>query len=153
MCVAFELNKQELRPGRAVAYWIQKIAEQHVWAGFAKRESIGWWKKKGGTLVDIPATRFAERSDKDGRLIWDDVPPGNVIRGLVDPNDGKPLLKVVTRASTPEELDKFEHSRMPVIEAPLFSAEPTLLVPVEREKPRKPPKEAGPPKPVQGELF
>jgi hypothetical protein len=154
MCARFEINKKELRPGKSVAYWLEKNAAQLPWAGFAKRESIGWWKGKGGTVVDIPATRFAERSDKDGRLIWDDVPAGNVIRGLIDPNEGKPLLKVVTRASTEEELARFEHPRMPVIEAPLFSAEPTGLVSEQPwPQPPEPVKELPAARPVQGELL
>ena len=74
-------------------------------------------------MVDVPAERFAERSDRDGQLRWDDVLRGYVVRGLIDPNDGKPLLKIVTRASTAEELARFEHPRMPLIEPPLFSAE------------------------------
>ena len=153
MCARFEINKKELRPGKSVGFWLRQNAQQLVWAGFAKKESLGWWKKKGGETVDIPATRFAERSDKDGRLIWDDVPAGNVIRGLVDPNEGTPLLKVVTRASTDEELAKFEHARMPLIEAPLFSAEDTGLV-TEEPLPRRPsPAKEVPSRPVQGELF
>jgi hypothetical protein len=104
--------------------------------------------------VDIPAKRFAERSDKDGHLTWDDVPAGQVVRGVIDPNEGKPLLKVVTSASTPEELAKYEHERVPLIEPPLYSAEDTGL-PFEQPKPRapkaKPVQEA--PGSAQGELF
>ncbi len=74
-------------------------------------------------MVDVPAARFAERSERDRQLRWDDVACGSVVRGLIDPNAGKPLLKIVTRASTPEELVRFEHPRMPLIELPLFSAE------------------------------
>lgn len=156
MCVAFELNNKELRPGRSVAYWLEHNRAKLPWAGFARKESIGWWKKiKGGTYVDIPATRFAERSDRTGEVTWDDVPAGNVIRGLIDPNEGKPLLKVVTRASTPEELAKYEHDRVPLIEPPLFSAEDTGL-PIDDPLPRRPkakPVKEAPTDPVQGELF
>jgi hypothetical protein len=35
-----------------------------------------------------------------------------------------PLIKVVTRASTEEELNFFEHPRMPLLETPLFDAIP-----------------------------
>ena len=45
-----------------------------------------------------------------------------MVRGIVDPNEGKPLLKIVTRASTEAELLRFEHPRMPLIETPIFSA-------------------------------
>jgi hypothetical protein len=88
-------------------------------------------------------------------LTWDDVPAGQVVRGVIDPNEGKPLLKVVTRASTPEELAKYEHDRMPLIEPPLYSAEYTG-VPFEQPKPRAPkakPAQEAPDGPVQGDLF
>ncbi len=124
MCAALELNSRMLRPGCLVRAWRRdQILAALVWAGFARKESLGWWKKNGGEFVDVPAHRFAERSDRDRQLRWDDVPPGLIVRGLVDPNDGKPLLKIVTRASTEEELVRFEHPRMPLIEPPLFSAE------------------------------
>ena len=71
-------------------------------------------------LLDIYADRFAERSDNTGKLIWDAVPNRFVIRGLLDRQSGEPLIKIVTRASTPEEIQKFQHPRMPVLEAPLF---------------------------------
>jgi hypothetical protein len=124
MCAAFELNSRVLRPGKLIRVWRERQPATLVWAGFARRESVGWWRKNGADLVDIPAERFAERSDRDRQLRWDAVPAGMVIRGLVDPHEGKPLLKVVTRASTAEELARFEHDRMPLLELPLFSAEP-----------------------------
>lgn len=124
MCAAFELNSRMVRPGKVAALWQRAGAARLVWAGFARSESLAWWIRKGGELADIPAHRFAERSDRDGKLRWDEVPPGLVLRGLIDPNDGKPLLKVVTRASTEAERTLFEHPRMPVMELPLFSAEP-----------------------------
>lgn len=81
--------------------------------------------------MDVPAHRFAERSTTTGKLIWDDVPSGQIVRGLIDPNNGKPLLKIVTRSSSEEELAHYEHPRMPLIELPLFSAE---IVPVTIEE-------------------
>jgi len=122
MCAAFELNSRVIRPGKRVGVWRDGQAEQLVWAGFARHEVLGWWEKQGGELVDVPADRFAERSNRDRQLRWDDLPPGFVVRGLVAAPNGTPLLKVVTRASTEEELSRFEHPRMPVIEAPLFNA-------------------------------
>ncbi len=79
---------------------------RHVWAGFARVEILDWWKHKGGILLDIYADRFAERSDQTRKLIWDDVPTGLAIRGLLDREFGELLIKVVTRASTPDELQK-----------------------------------------------
>jgi len=32
----------------------------------------------------------------------------------------EPLFKIVTRTSKPEELDRFQHSRMPSLEKPSF---------------------------------
>lgn len=126
MCARFELNQTRLAPGKPVSVWLaENVQGEFVWAGFATVEKLAFWtKRRGGKLVDVPAQRFAERSNRDGRLIWDDVPPDEVIRGLVDPNDGKPVLKIVTRESTTEELQRFEHPRMPMIEKPLFSATP-----------------------------
>ena len=144
MCAALELNKTMLRPGGWVCVWAQMTGLRLVWAGFARRETLPWWKKKGGELVDVPAERFAERSGLTGELRWDDVPRGQVGRGIIDRSGKTPLLKVVTRASDAAELARFEHPRMPLLEAPLFSSEPVgedLVLP--------------PPKPqwVQGSLF
>lgn len=139
MCAQYDSLGKIRRPGKLAGIWrARDEATQLVWAGFAKQENLAWWKRCGGVLVDIPADRFAERSDRDRRLIWEDMPGGHVIRGLIDPHEGHPLLKVVTRASTASELSHFEHPRMPLIEAPLYS-----LDPVDVEEPPS----------AQGELF
>jgi hypothetical protein len=124
MCAALGKQTKILRPGKLIGLWRQGRAEQLTWAGFVRSESLKWWKRQGGELVDVPADRFAERSDRDRQLRWDDIPPGLVVRGLVDPHEGQPLLKIVTRRSTPEEFSRFEHDRMPLLEAPIFSAAP-----------------------------
>jgi hypothetical protein len=129
MCAAFELNSRTIRPGRWVGVWRERGEDHQIWAGFARREVLGWWKRNGGEFVDIPADRFAERSDLDRQLRWEDIPKGHVIRGIIDPNDGNPLLKVLTRASTQEEQVRFQHGRMPVVEAPLFSDRPVTPKP------------------------
>ena len=46
-----------------------------------------------------------------------------MVHGAIDSNHGKPLLKIVPRDSSPEQFARFEHPRMPLIEAPIFSAE------------------------------
>ena len=139
MCAQYESRKKIRRPGKLVGVWqAENETAQLVWAGFAKKENLAWWKRCGGVLVDIPADRFAERSDRDRRLIWDDMPGGHVIRGIIDPHACQPILKLVTRASTVDELAHFEHPRMPLIEPPLFS-----LDPVDVEEPES----------AQGELF
>ena len=124
MCVALELHNKVVRPGRLVRVWLKgKSAGRFVWAGFARRETDGWWKNQGWEPVDVPAEKFAERSERTRQLAWDMVPAGMVVRGLVNQEVAMPLLKIVTRASNAEELARFEHPRMPLIEPPLFSAE------------------------------
>ena len=125
MCAALELNSRVIRPGKLLRVWTGKGSKTaFVWAGFARNEIAGWWKVKGWERVDVPAEKFAERSDRSRQLAWDVVPGGLVVRGIIEANVEKPLLKIVTRASSVEELRRFEHSRMPLIEPPLFSAEP-----------------------------
>ena len=122
MCAALEFNSRVIRPGKLAGAWRGEKFEQIVWAGFARRETLGWWKRQGAELVDVPAHRFAERSERDRKLRWDDVPRGLVVRGVVLAETKTPLLKIVTRASTAEELARFGHPRMPLIEEPFFSA-------------------------------
>lgn len=143
MPAAIEVNSRVIRPSRLVGVWRKHGADHHSWAGFARSEILTWWIRKGGELVDIPAERFAERSDLDRQIRWEDVLEGHVIRGLIDPNGGKPLLKIVTRAASQEEQVRFQHPRMPVVERPLFNAAPVTLT-------RGP--ESGS-QPEQGELF
>lgn len=129
MCARFELNKTRFQPSNTVAFWRALArAQQLIWAGFARRE---WLRglPRDEALVDIPAVRFAERSRRSAQLVWDDVPPGQVIRGLVVPNRGKPLLRIVTRQRTPEEEEHFGHDRICVVEPPLYSSEPIPIAP------------------------
>ena len=93
---------------------------EYVWAGFAKKESLNWWKSKGAELVDLPAEKFAERSDISRRLVWDVLPDGTVIRAIIDLQSKEPLIKIVTRAATEEELKQFEHPRMPLFEHAIY---------------------------------
>ena len=127
MCATFEYNGKSSRPGKAILARSSSGLIENVWAGFARNEILDWWRRKGAVELDIFATRFAERSDLSRKLIWDDVPEGYVLRGLLIPEPVHPLIKIVTRASTPEELDRFEHPRVPVLEAPLFGAIPADL--------------------------
>lgn len=128
MCAAFEFKGRTSRPGREVMGAGPNGPLRHVWAGFARHEILSWWQTKGALLIDVPATRFAERSEITGKLIWDDVTPGLVIRGLLDLQARNPLIKVVTRASRPEEFERFQHPRMPVLESPLFAPVPESLL-------------------------
>ena len=120
MCATFQFKKQVFKPGKNVAAVAQSGIVRHIWAGFARAEISDWWQRKGGVLLDIYAERFAERSEETGKLIWDEVPSGFVIRGLLDRQSSEPLIKIVTRASTPDEIQKFQHPRMPVLEEALY---------------------------------
>ncbi len=128
MCAAFEFKGRISKPGRDVIGAGAHGPLRHAWAGFARHEILSWWERKGALLIDVPATRFAERSEITGKLIWDDVTPGLVLRGLLDLQTRNPLIKIVTRASSLEELERFQHPRMPVLESPLFAPVPESLL-------------------------
>lgn len=124
MCAAFELNSRVIRPGRFVRAWRNAGAPgRFVWAGFARNEIAGWWRSRGWEPVDVPAEKFAERSDRTRQLTWESIPSGFVIRGIVETGAASPVLKIVTRRSTDDELARYEHDRVPLIEPPLFSAQ------------------------------
>ena len=123
MCSAFQFRQQTFRPGTEVLARSPLGLERLVWAGFAKKESLAWWTGEGGVLLDLPADRFAERSDMTGRLIWSDIPVRCVLRGLMDRRGTSPLLKIVTRASTLQEIGVFQHPRMPFLEEMLYGDE------------------------------
>ncbi len=120
MCAAFEFQGRGFQPGKIVAGVDEQGIVRHVWAGFARAEILDWWQRKGAVLLDIPANRFAERSEITGKLVWGDVPDGMILRGLLDSQTSKPLIKIVTRASTKQEIEFFHHPRMPLLEKPLF---------------------------------
>lgn len=140
MCSVFQFKKQTFRPGREVKAQSRCGIVRYVWAGFARNESLDWWLQKGGVLLDLPIDRFAERSDQTGQLVWDDVPDHLVLRGLLDVQSGKPLLKVVTRAASLEELGRFQNPRIPLLAEPLFELLPEGMSGTSEEHP-------------QGELF
>ena len=142
MCASLEVNGKRLRPGRTVSVWVEGSALSAVWSGFARTEILSWWLGKGCSPVDVPAERFAERSRKEGRLIWADMPKGMIIRGLKDTSGPTAQILIVTRQASPTEQEKFGHERMPLIEAPLYSAEFI-------QEPTPPPSE----KPEQLDLF
>lgn len=120
MCASFEIKGKRFKPRDKVRVRGKKGISEYVWAGFARKERIDWWKKKGGELVDLPAEKFAERSDVTRKLIWDEVPDGLVIRALVDNDSNEPILKIVTRAANKDEAKQFQHDRMPSLESPFY---------------------------------
>ncbi len=135
MCASFESLGKQFRPGRVISAWAGQRVERAVWSGFARNEILSWWLAKGFSKVDIPAARFAERSRRDNRMHWADVAAGMVIRGLWDsgeqsdrPGQAAPKLWIVTRQASIIEGETFGHERMPLLEAPLFSAAPIEYV-------------------------
>ncbi|MFZ0616202.1 MAG: hypothetical protein WAN16_07105 [Chthoniobacterales bacterium] len=120
MCATFEIQGRAFRPGREVLARAKEGLVRPVWAGFARSEILGWWERRGGELLDIPAERFAERSDQTRRLVWDDVPGGLVLRGVMERGEGSPLVRIVTRAATEAEVMRFQHPRMPLLERALY---------------------------------
>jgi hypothetical protein len=120
MCATFEFQGEIFRPGRKLVARAKEGVVRPVWAGFARNEILGWWERRGGELLDIPAERFAERSDETRQLIWDEVPGGLVLRGVLVRRSDTPLVRVVTRASTEEEMVRFQHPRMPLLNHPLY---------------------------------
>lgn len=120
MCACLESKGVVFQPGAPVPFFSNAgRAEQLPWVGFAKVEAVAWWQKRGAVLVDVPAERFAERSMQTGQLVWSDLPSGQVIRGLIDPHEGHPVLKIVTRLPSKAEFTRFDSPTLPVIESPL----------------------------------
>lgn len=120
MCATYEFRGRTFRPAREVIARSREGIVRPVWAGFARLEILDWWKNKGGVLLDLPAERFAERSSDTGKLVWDDVPAGLVLRGVMERRDTAPIVRIVTRAATPPEALRFGHPRMPLLEDPLY---------------------------------
>jgi hypothetical protein len=130
MCAVFKTHHSISKPSQTIAAISSNGCCEHVWAGFARAEILGWWiDRKGGRLLDVPATEFAERSDATGKLVWESIPSGLVIRGLLDNEGRKSFIRIVTRESTPAELERFQHPRMPLLEKPLF---PDVEIPAGR---------------------
>lgn len=154
MCAVFKVEGKIHRPGRGVPAIAAGGALTGIWAGFARSEILKWWLERGAELIDIPANEFAERSDLTGELIWDRVPQGLVLRALLDRQTSHELIKVVTRAATPAEIEKFQHDRMPLLEKPLHAPRPAAS-PAEVRPPPEPPEKIPPKAPgmVQEMLF
>lgn len=120
MCATYEFRGRNFRPAREVIARSREGIVRPVWAGFARGEILDWWKNKGGLLLDLPADRFAERSSDTGKLSWDDVPAGLVMRGVTENRESSPIVRIVTRPATQSEALRFGHHRMPLLEDPLY---------------------------------
>jgi hypothetical protein len=124
MCSVFKNKNLVLKPGRLLKGASERGPVSAVWAGFARSEILDWWKKQGAEEVELTATSFAERSGKTRQLVWDDVPEGQVISALLDHRENPALLKVVTRPSNEDELARFEHPRLPLLQKRKFEPVP-----------------------------
>ncbi len=122
MCATFKNGDRVFKPRSIVEAMGRAGDVSAVWAGFARSEILGWWKRQGALELDVQATEFAERSDTTGELVWGTVPAGLVLRAVLDSRGTTPLLKVVTREATGAELTVYGHPRMPVLEPPLHAA-------------------------------
>ena len=131
MCAVFQFKKRTFKPGCDVIGRSERAIERHVWAGFARNESLEWWLRNGGRLMELPVDRFAERSDLSRKLVWDNVTEGLFLRGVIHEQVSEdsshplqkpvfPLVKIITRAATNVEMQRFQHSRVPLIGEPLF---------------------------------
>ena len=124
MCSVFKNKNLVLKPGRLLKGASERGPVSAVWAGFARSEILDWGKKQGAEDVELTATSFAERSEKTRQLVWDDVPEGQVISALLDHRENPALLKVVTRPSNEDELARFEHPRLPLLQKRKFEPVP-----------------------------
>ena len=124
MCSVFKNKTLVLKPGRVINGSSQRGHVAGVWAGFARSEILDWWHRQGAEEVELTATSFAERSDRTRQLVWEDIPEGQVISAILDHRQNPALLKIVTRPSHPNELAKFEHPRLPLLQKRKFPAIP-----------------------------
>ena len=124
MCSVFKNKKLVLKPGRVLKGASTKGQVSGVWAGFARSEILEWWHRQGAEEVELTATSFAERSNRTGQLVWEDVPENHIISAILDHRQNPALLKVVTRAANPDELSKFEHPRVPLLRKRKFDTIP-----------------------------
>jgi hypothetical protein len=115
MCARLQIGQQEVKPGHIVRVVTSTGSASLPWAGFARSEILHWWTRNGAVPCTVTAERFAERDDDTGTLTWEDIPDGLAVRGLVDARGPSALLKVVTRAATPDEFARYRHPRVPVL--------------------------------------
>lgn len=112
-----------------------------VWAGSARGEKRGYWKKQGGIEVIIPKVSRWGEVDR-GKEEWEDLPEGAAIRAILLPvqqdKSGKDyqLTKMITCAAAGDQLGRFQNER---------------AVEVELDGPVDPLPQRDPP--AQGELF
>jgi hypothetical protein len=121
MCSVFKNKNLVLKLGRVLQGASIQGQVSGVWAGFARSEILAWWHRQGAEKVELTATSFAERSSRSGQLVWEEIPDDHVISAILDHRENPALLKVVTRPANPDELAKFEHPRLPLLEKRKFT--------------------------------
>lgn len=124
MCSVFKNKDLVFKPGRLLKGATLRGKVSIVWAGFARSEIRDWWRKQGAEDVELTATSFAERSEKTGCLVWEDIPEGHVISAIADHRKKPSLLRIVTRPADAEEEAKFQHARLPVLRIRQFEEVP-----------------------------
>lgn len=118
MCSKLQFKESVFRPGdRIQVNSAMKLDGAGQWTGFirsdAEEKTKRFWVQKGFTAkLDVPATRFAEKSRKTDGDVFDDVGDGNVVFAVGNRKTGE--VKVLTRNASPAEAERFGHDRMPV---------------------------------------
>lgn len=140
MCNVFEQVGRVVKPGGRVVVYLRGpggrmavVADEKgrlprpfvaIYAGAAKSERLHflWLRQKKGEEVLVPGvSKFGDWHVKQNRQLDHDLPAGSALAGVLLPEqtgrDGKVyrLLKVQTRAATPEEEERVGNDRMPVV--------------------------------------
>lgn len=138
------LEDGERRPYQTLMVWMDEQALEARWEGFARQESLGWWRREHPEARDayLDVDDWAERSPT-GEIHWAGYPSRVHFLFL---GAEQPKVKVLTRAATAEELQRLGHDRVPVHERlpgePRFTA---LRTPEPaKPKPKKTPKSVQP---------
>lgn len=126
MCNRFVQKGREVRPGQKATVLLRGPGgefelpyDEAVFGGPARSESRSYWiRREGAVEVLVPdIERFGEKDKRSGRQNWAEVPAGSRLEGLLlPPPPGKEyrLLKVVTQAATPEQIERLGNGRVPV---------------------------------------
>jgi len=109
MCARFKSRGQIYQPGQQIPTYSAEEPSHLLWDGFARRESLRTWEKKGARNATIHADGFAERSRRTGELVWKDAPIS--FAAIILPREK--TVRVVTRPCSPEEATFFGHDRCP----------------------------------------
>ena len=124
MCSRLQYKESTFKPGDRISVnSALKLNGSGKWTGFvrsdAEEKTKRFWVNQGfKSKLDVPATRFAERSRKAGEDVFDDVGEGKVVYAVG--NRKTQEVRILTRAATAEEKGKYGHERVPVIDKKRF---------------------------------